>query len=337
MNELDVVERFRQDVPAPSTDAWLRARAAIASARDNEATEASCASRRRTRPPGRTTAVVAGAAVAAAVIVAGVLLTAPAASPPTTRSTHGSGVSASPGEAAVRARVVDALTADSDTVLYAQSSSQVPGQATLDNEEWDYPWNGQPGQVVHQAGSATVASVVQRQWSLSFTVPSANSTGTSAPSDSLGEACDVSAQRLDVDYTDRTWQSSEQSCVNLTPGLNAPVAFVDAKTGQLVSNIKTLLEDGSSLQVVGLQSVGGERTFELQAKAPNSVTTLELWVDADTYLPVQSVTTSPAGIPRSTETTVTQYSFLPPSQSNLANLTVTVPPGFTQSSSSQRG
>lgn len=33
MNELDVLKRFREDVPDPSTDAWLRARAAIEAVR----------------------------------------------------------------------------------------------------------------------------------------------------------------------------------------------------------------------------------------------------------------------------------------------------------------
>jgi hypothetical protein len=50
-------------------------------------------------------------------------------------------------------------------------------------------------------------------------------------------------------------------------------------------------------------------------------TRLDLWVSADTYLPVQSVTTAPTGAARNTGTTVSQYSFLSPSQSNLANLT----------------
>ena len=177
---------------------------------------------------------------------------------------------------------------------------------------------------------------VQRRWSLSFIVPPADSNGSTTSSVPLGSACGVSAQRLDVIYTNETWQSSDQSCVNLTPGLNAPGAFIDAKTGQIVSNIKTLLEDGSLLQVVGLQSVDGNRTFELQAET-SGPTTLEMWVNADTYLPVQSVTTASAGAPGSTGTTVSQYSFLSPSQSNLANLTVTVPQGFTQTSSSQKG
>lgn len=335
MNELDLLERFRTDVPEPSTDAWLRARAAIAAAQEEESTESAQSSTRK--GSRRRVAVAAvGVAFAVAAIVVALLFTAPPARPPATRPTHGSGVSASPTAGVVRARVVDALTADSDTILYTQSSTTVPGQATLNNEEWDYPWNGQPGQAVREAGSASVDGTVQSGWSLSFTVPPTGSTGSTTSSVPLGTACGVSAQRLDVNYTNRTWQSSDQSCVNLTPGLNAPGAFIDARTGQVVSNIKTLLEDGSLLQVVGLQSADGNRTFELQATTPGP-TTLELWVNADTYLPVQSVTTGPAGAPGNTGTTVSQYSFLDPNQSNLANLTLTVPPGFTQTFSSQKG
>lgn len=335
MNELDLLERFRADVPGPSTDAWLRAQAAIAAAQEEESTEPAPSSTRK-RSRRQVTVAVAGIGFAVAALVAALLFSAPPARPPATRPTYGPGVWASPGDGVVRARVVDALTADSDTILYTQSSTVVPGQGTLDNEEWDYPWNGQPGQVVRETGSASVDGTAQSGWSLSFTVPPTDSTGSTTSSAPLGSACGVSAQRLDVSYTNRTWQSSDQSCVNLTPGLNSPGAFIDAKTGQPVSNIKALLEDGSLLQVVGLQSADGNRTFELLATTPGP-TTLELWVNADTYVPVQSVTTSPAGAPGNTGTTVTQYSFLDPNQSNLANLTLPVPPGFTQTSSSEKG
>lgn len=162
-----------------------------------------------------------------------------------------------------------------------------------------------------------------------------DSTGSAPSNVPPGAACDVSAQRLDVDYTNRTWQTSEQSCVALTPGIDANVAFVDPKNGHLVSNIKTLVSDGF-LQVIGYPTVDGQRTIEMTAKTLGP-TTLDLWVSADTYLPVQSVTTAPTGAAENTGTTVSQYSFLSPSQSNLANLTVTVPQGFTQTSSSEKG
>lgn len=103
------------------------------------------------RVPGRWRSVVCPATGTAA---SGPVMSARSSrnsSPPATRPTQGPGVSALFGDAAVRARVADALTTDTDTVLYTQSSTQVPGQATLDNEQWDFPWSGQPGQTVHEA------------------------------------------------------------------------------------------------------------------------------------------------------------------------------------------
>ena len=91
MNELDLLERFRDDVPEPSTDAWLRARAAIAAAQDEESTEpAPLSTRRGSRR--RATVAVGGVAFAVAAIVVTLLFTAPPARPPAARPTHGSGV-----------------------------------------------------------------------------------------------------------------------------------------------------------------------------------------------------------------------------------------------------
>lgn len=39
MNEIELLERFRDDVPDPSTDAWLRARAAVAAAKQQGAVD----------------------------------------------------------------------------------------------------------------------------------------------------------------------------------------------------------------------------------------------------------------------------------------------------------
>jgi hypothetical protein len=51
------------------------------------------------------------------------------------------------------------------------------------------------------------------------------------------------------------------------------------------------------------------------------------------------VTTGPTGDANSgkTFTTVDQYSFLSPTQANLANLRVTVPPGFREIVSPEKG
>jgi hypothetical protein len=108
-------------------------------------------------------------------------------------------------------------------------------------------------------------------------------------------------------------------------------------THQLISNIKTLVADGL-VHVVGYPNLNGEQTVELNSNTPG-VTTLDLWVSARTYLPLQSVTTGPTGDPNpgKTWTEVDQYSFLSPTQANLANLQVTVPPGFREIVNAPKG
>ena len=333
MNELDVLKRFRDDVPEPSTDAWLRARAAIATVSDEVADppkrEHSLPS--RSRHPRRVVAVL-GACLAAALVAAGVLWIDRA---PNTRVaiSHSKSPSAGqhPGPAVIRARVVDALSGGSDTILYTRSSIDVPGQPTRTNQEWDYPWGGQPGQTVRETGSSSVGADLQSEWSLSFTIPPA--AATTGPDS--GVACNVSAQRIDVSFTDQTWQSSQQSCVASTPGLNTTLGFVDPKTHQDTSNIKTLVAQGL-LQVAGYPTLSGEPTIELKSNT-QGVSTLDLWVSASTYLPVQSVTTGPSPTAGQAATQVDQYTFLSPKQTNRANLQVTIPTGFREVVTSEKG
>ncbi len=326
MNELDVLKRFRDDVPDPSTDAWLRAGAAIEAARRNTSEQSRPRSNRR-----RIGLVAAGFVVAASTVALVLALTGPGSHPHVTPARRG--VSAHPSPVVIRARVVAALSANSNTILYSQSTTEVAGQPPSDGQEWDYPWNGRAGQVVREAGSASAGGTIQNKWSLTFTVPAGASDGGSTVP--RGAACNVAGERIDVNFTNRTWQTSVQTCVALTPGLDT-VAFVDPKTGQLVSNVKTLVANGF-LQVVGYPTVDGQATVELRSNA-NGATTLDLWVNAETYLPVQSVSTSPTTGPNAgTSTTTVHYSFLNPTQSNLDNLDVTAPPGFTRTFSSDKG
>jgi hypothetical protein len=340
MNELDVLKRFRDDVPEPSTDAWLRARAAIEAARaETSEVPTQLAPRRHysRRYRRRVAVVTLGIAVTVASVAVGLALekkdprtlVAPSAS-----SGRTSGLR--PRAAVIRARLVDALSGETDAIFYTQSSTEVPGQPTSNGEEWDYPWNGQPGQVVRQAGSDSVGGTVENTWSLTFTVPASGASNNSASTASLGAACNVAGQRIDVDFTNRTWQPSEQSCVALTPGLDT-LGFVDPATGHLISNVKTLVADGL-LQVAGYPTLDDQPTVELKTDT-HGATTLDLWVNASTYLPVESVTTSPTGDPNpgKTSTTVDQYSFLSPTQPNLTNLQVTIPPGFREIVSASGG
>jgi hypothetical protein len=337
MNELDVLKRFREDVPEPSTDAWLRARAAIEAVRtETSEPPAQLAPLRRGSPRYRRRLAVLGLGIAVAVATVGVSLALAKQGPgaPAARTDSGDRNAVRPDASAIRARLVDALSGEKDTIFYAQSSAEVPGQPPSNSEEWDYPWNGQPGQIVRQAGSDSLGRTVQGKWSLTFTDPAGGATSNSA--ETTGVACDVAGKRIDVDFTNQTWQSSEQSCVALTPGLDT-AGFLDPTTHQLISNITTLVADGL-LQVVGYPTVDGQPTVELKSDTQGAAT-LDLWVNATTYLPLQSMYTGPTGEPNSGKRfrTVDQYSFLSPTQANLVNLQVTVPPGFTEIVSPQKG
>ena len=92
------------------------------------------------------------------------------------------------------------------------------------------------------------------------------------------------------------------------------------------------------LDVVGYPTLDGQPTIELKTHTLGA-TTLDLWVNASTYLPVQSVTTSPTGDPNpgKTSTTIDRYSFLNPTQANLAKLQVTAPPDFREIVSPEKG
>jgi hypothetical protein len=280
---------------------------------------------------------VVGLGIAVAVATVGVTVAVAKQGPsaPVARSDSGGRNTVRPEVAVIRARLVEALTGEKDMIFYTQSSTEVPGQPASNGEEWDYPWSAQPGQLVRQAGTDSVGGTVQNRWSLIFTAPAGGATNNTGPITGLGATCNVSGQRIDVYLTNQTWQSSEQSCVALDPGLDT--AFLDPRTGQLISNIKTLVADGL-LQVLGYPTEHGQPTVELKT-GTHGVTTLDLWVNANTYLPVQSVTTGPTGDANSgqTFTTVDQYSFLSPTQANLANLRVTVPPGFREIVSPEKG
>lgn len=339
MNELDVLKRFREDVPDPSTDAWLRARAAIEAVRETseQPTQVESPHRGGSRSRRRLAVVSIVVAVAAATIGIALVLTEPSARGPGAPSSRNQASVRPP--AAVVHRVVDALSVNTHTILYTQSFSVTPGLPDTENEEWDYPWNGPPGQVVREAGSASVGGIVQRKWGLTFTVPDGGTGNSGTSTAPLGDACGVTGKRIDVNFTNRTSITSPQSCVNLSPGLNTGVAFDDPKTGQPVSNIKTVVADGF-LHVVGYPTVDGQPTVELKSATlgVRVISTLALWVNANTYLPLQSVDTSEGtGPDNGTTTTVNHYSFMSPTQENLANLSVTAPPGFTESASAVGG
>ena len=119
-----------------------------------------------------------------------------------------------------------------------------------------------------------------------------------------------------VSHGERAWWSYQ------APEMREPV-----KLFLTPSEIRARLDDGS-LEHVGNEISDGRQLLHLrgpaQEKAPGVYTAaMDMWVDADTYLPARYVATM-----RNGSTMSTAYDWLPASENNVAQTTLVVPPGY---------
>lgn len=292
MNEIDLLKGFRDDMPEPSTDALVRARAAIAAAQAESAP-------RRKRARGASRAgwfrpmyAATLAAVAAVSAVAGALLSQ--------TSVPGSGRVQTPAAAAttaVRALVADAMRSDAGNVVLTQSRIALNDGTVYTGVTWDYPWIGTPGNSVRQAGMKWESGVPTSAWSLSFKVPPASKLKVGSNSE-----CQLTPRGISIDYTYRTWQAVPPPCVTLPPGLDLLVP---------------------SLRIVGYPFVDDQKTIELRSVSKDE--TFTLWLNSVSYLPLQSQTTLTGSW-----TEREQYTYLSATSVNLDKLKVKAPSSFTQ-------
>jgi hypothetical protein len=89
--------------------------------------------------------------------------------------------------------------------------------------------------------------------------------------------------------------------------------------GQVVQSLKA-----GEFQITGHPLLDGRPTIEITAQYPAAHSTLQLFVDASSYLPVMSINSSPGS------TVSTNYSYLPATSANLDLLQVPIPAGFRQ-------
>ncbi|WP_300614368.1 hypothetical protein [Trebonia sp.] len=354
VDEMELVGRFGDVEPLPAealdrAEQTLRAAMAVAE-RPRPSTPG------RSRGPRRGRLPASAAAATVLITAAALVLTSTGHSAgPAHRDAVGGRPGRPPTSADIRAHVVDALAASANTVLLVQSATTTPGEATITSQAWYYPWDGQPG-VVRDAGSSWIDGQPASKilWDQSFTIPAGDDSESSCqvtvtPLRSIPGRSDVKATTakvpavtapavtatgVTIDFSSETWQPTVTSCFPLAPGLDAPAGLPSPSGGGPVSDIRTMISDGL-LRVVGHQTLNGQQTIEFQSTT-GGILTLRLWVNASTYLPVRSVTTGPTGDPNPgrTWTETEQYAFLSPTQANLARLRVSVPPGFTEASSS---
>jgi hypothetical protein len=127
---------------------------------------------------------------------------------------------------------------------------------------------------------------------------------------------------ITVDYQG-SWWSKEVDTSTYPPSADPPPDMTDP------DSIQSAIKNGR-VELLGLETVDGQRALHLRFFAEQRGYRLDMWVDATTYLPVReddSVITSDRDGPED-PVLITTFSWLPRTAENLALLDLTPPPGF---------
>jgi hypothetical protein len=317
-DEIELVRRFIDEIPGPSTDAWARARAAIAAARAQEEPARHNpgwlpGGRLPGRQPGRRRVLVISAGGAMAAAVAGLLVALLPGSPGTGRP------GARIATAAFVTRVERALSESGRRNLVEYERSVYPpgynGEPRAPDmvpappgsggpsspwsvrylESWSYQGTSKTsaftaaGRRIFDVryapahGISTTTAVLYRSgtwWRTTYPVSAANQ---QAPTSCGGP---------DILLGSGGWPAflrHELSCGAFTKGSRQRIGGIDA---------------------IGLTGNGGQEMF---------------WVNPRTYLPVRAIFAVAAGARSRTD-----FGWFTPTQARLAELRLPVPPGFRQ-------
>jgi hypothetical protein len=308
-DEIEVLRLFRDEMPGPSTDAWARARLAIAAARSEEEP----AGRRRSRGPRGRRLLSLGVVVAVAAAVGGLLAvllpTSPVAMAP-----GGAGARQARETAYVVSRVRQALSWSAQHNLVGYARTVYPHGAVLRL--------GASSMSIQAAGassSRTVGSVAE--WWYQGT---GKTSAFTAAGQRVLEVANIAgrgeATVVAVNYRDATWW---RATIQATPSA-APVPRrcggpgVDIGAGGWPVFIRYELSCG------GYTADGRQRIDGISAiKITQREGLVALWVNPATYLPVRVVTN---GLQR----IQADFRWLSPTPAYLARLRVPIPPGFRQ-------
>jgi len=331
-DEIEMVRRFIDETPGPSTDAWARARAAIATARAEEEP-----ARHRPgwlpggRPPGRehctptglpgpvgTTArrrrmLVIGAGGAVAAAVAGLLVAL---------------LPGSPGTGGPGARIE--TTAFVTRVERALSESGQRNLIEYDRSVYPPGYNGEPvapDMIPVPPGSGGPSS----PWSVRY-LESWSYRGTSKVSaftaagrrvfdvrDALVHGMSTTTAVL---YRSGTWWRATHPGSAANGQAPTPCGGSDILVGPggWPAFLRHELSCGAFTKG-GRQRIGGIDAIELTGNGGREM----FWVNPQTYLPVRAIVAISAGARFRTD-----FGWFTPTQARLAELNLRVPPGFRQ-------
>ncbi len=311
-DEIELLRLVGNAIPGPSTDAWARARAAIAAARAEEEPAG------RQRRPGRRRLLSAGgvAAVAAAV---GVLLAVLVPGSPPARTQGAAGAQRARETAYVTSRVRHALASPAKDGKLVYSRTVFPHGATLTvGPAGDLTIRAGTGAGPRSVGSVTLRSYRGTAKMSAFTAAGQRALDVRTTIAAGGRA----AATVAVNYRDATWW---RAASQVPPISSAPAPRrcggpgLDLGPGGWPDFIRYQLSCGG-YTVSGRQRVDGITAIKLTDRSGLNA----LWVDPATYLPVRAVH---AGRQQQIQT---DFRWLAPAPARLAALGLPVPAGFRQ-------
>ena len=314
MDVMDLLAEARPGSLDPPPDPARRASdlaGAIATSRTGTATRPGASPRWRARRPAHPVRLAAiGTSIAALAGTAGAVAAlsatgTPAAHPRLPAARAGTAVP-TPGE--VRNAILTAFNGVSGDVFYTRITEIYPGPQSRWNgvsENWSYPLQPRVGQEVHVRSLVLPRNLGDKsdtEWI--YREPA----GTQSGSISVA----TKTEMIDVEYGNRTWSDTTGNW-----------GFPSEMAG--LQDLRESIADGK-FQHVRKTELNGRIVLELTSREKVNGTEVAStwWVDPATYLPVRMLTQQ-AGI-----TYQVDYGFLPPVPANIAQLTVTIPAGFTR-------
>lgn len=249
--------------------------------------------------------------------------------------------------AAIRTKVLSALTAAGSDVVRIERTSTVSAHGSCTRTQYAqyiYPFDVQPGGSFQELGTspgcpgagvfedaldiASVTSVTP------LSLPTPSSVGASTLANSrigvsvCGTGTESGFNTTDATPTNSWWQSSTETFRTSAPA-----------TPEL---LRSEFEAGS-LRLVGNTTLDGAPAIELSLLLPTAAQldvgslSVTLWLDPTTYLPIREVMQGqdkqlPGAPPAGTYELEQDFTFLQPTPANMALLQVSVPTGLTQTS-----
>jgi hypothetical protein len=321
IDEIEVLRLFRDEMPGPSTDAWARARSAVAAARsEEEPARPPCSWPPRSRGPGRWRLLsVAGVAAAVGGLLALVL---PAS--PVTRAPGDASVQRARETAYVVSRVAQALSARAQHNFVGYARTELPPGSVV---------AARAGHVQVTLGSGagprqSAGSVVSWSYRGTGKITEYTATGRRVLDEKITTGAAGARVSVGVNYRDGTWWrtvAGPPPGPPVPPRPSAPVRCgTDGRDAAVGSGDWAALihaELGCGRYTAdGRQRVDGIDAIKIAGRNGLAV----LWVDPATYLPVRALLAFAQERPQ------TDFRWLSPAQASLALLNVLVPASFRQ-------